>query len=103
MDWLMFITQAKYVTAICGENGTVPFVEGSTPPPEIEPFMRPYDDVVHCEGWAILAESAHDREIEIKTEYMAGDISDDELLAKLKEAWADEVRKALETNPDWKI
>jgi raffinose/stachyose/melibiose transport system substrate-binding protein len=103
MDWLMFITQPEYVTAITAENGNVPFVEGSTPPPEIEPFTRPYDDVVHCEGWAILAESAHNREIEIKTEYMAGGISDDELLAKLKEAWADEVRKSLESNPDWKI
>ena len=103
MDWLMFITQPKYVTAACGERGTIPFVEGSTPPPEVAPFMLPYDDVVHCEGWAILAESAFNREIEIKTEYMAGGVSDDEHLAQLQEAWDDEVRKTLENNPDWKI
>ncbi len=103
MDWLMFITQAKYVTAFCGERGTVPFVEGSTPPPEIEPFMRPYDDIVVYQSWGILSASALNRQIELQTEYMAGGLSDDELLAKAKEVYADEVRKSLENNPDWKI
>jgi len=81
----------------------VPMVEGSTAIPEIAPFLQPFDRAVAYQSWAMLAESAYVREREILAAYMPGEMSDDELLAKAKEVWADEVRKALENNPDWKI
>lgn len=103
IDFLMFITQAEYVSASCAENGTVPMVEGSTTIPEMEPFLAPYDRAVAYQSWAMLSESAYERERGLLAEFMGGTMSDDQLVTKAQEIWSDEVRKSLENNPDWKV
>jgi ABC-type glycerol-3-phosphate transport system substrate-binding protein len=103
MDFLMFVTQAEYVSASCAERGVIPMVEGSTTIPEMEPFLAPYDRAVAYQSWAMLAPTAYERERGLLTEYMSTEMSDDQLVAQGQEIWDDEVRKALETNPDWKI
>jgi len=104
MDWLMFMTQAKYISGVCGERGNIPMVEGSTTVPQLAPFLLPYDRKVTYDGaWLILAQTAYARQRQLLAEYMPGGMSDDDFLAKGKEIWADEVRKVLEVNPDWKI
>lgn len=103
IDFLMFVSQAEYVSASCAERGTIPMVEGSTTIPEMEPFLAEFDRAVSYQSWAMLSESAYERERALLAEYMPGQMSDDELLVKAQEIWDDEVRKSLENNPDWAI
>lgn len=103
MDFLMFITQPKYVEAFCAERGNVPMVEGAEAIPEIALFRAPYDRAVPYQSWNSLSASAFEQERALLAEYVGGAMTNDALVAKGKEIWEEEVRKLLESNPDWKI
>ena len=103
IDFLMFGTQAKYVEASCAERGTVPMVEGAEAMPEIAPFTAPYDRAVPYQSWNSLHAALLEKERALLAEYVAGDMSNDELVAQGKEYWAAQIKDLLEGNPDWKI
>jgi hypothetical protein len=103
MDWLMYITKPENVSIQANERAKIPLVKGCVPVPELGPFVKPFDRAVAYQSWGMLSASALERERGLLAEYMPGPMSDDELLSKAQEIWEDEVRKALENNPDWKI
>ena len=103
IDFLMFGTQAKYVEPACAERGTVPMVEGAEAMPEIAPFTAPYDRAVPYQSWSSLNGALYEKERALLAEYVAGDMSNDELVARGKEHWAEEIKNMIESNPDWKI
>jgi len=103
MDWLMFITQPKYVEPACAERGTVPMVEGAEAMPEIAPFTAPYDRAVPYQSWASLSAPAYESERALLAEYAGSTMSNDELVSRGKEVWEEEVKNLLESNPDWTI
>ena len=103
VDFLMYATQPKYVNSMCAEGANIPLVEGCTAIPELEPFMAPFDRALLYQSWNILTADAFTRERGLLAEFVATDMSDDEFLTKGKEIWADELRKALEATPEWKI
>jgi ABC-type glycerol-3-phosphate transport system substrate-binding protein len=102
-DLLQWCSQPKYVSAVCAEQGTLPLIKGSTTIPEMAPFLLPYDRPVTYQSWAILSPTAYEGLRSLLGDYMAGSLTDDQVLTKAKERWALEVNKSLEENPTWKI
>jgi len=102
-DFIMFICQPDYVSAIIAEYGMLPLIKEAHGTEVQEPFMAPYDVPIPYQGWMCLSQSALDAERTLGLEYMATDMSDEEVLEKGKETWEAEVEKMLESNPDWVI
>ncbi len=103
MDWLMFSSQPDNVTAICAETSLVPLTKGATARPELAPFSQPYDRAVPYQSWATLSSSAMNTEYKNWQAYLPAEMSDSAFLDMAKKSWDDEVKKILESNPDWKI
>ena len=99
----MFCTQPKYIDPICNYQGTLSMVEGSVADETVTPFLQPYDRHVAYESWLALSDTAYTEQCLLVGEYVSGGLSDDDLLAKAKEAWAAQVELVLEDNPDWRI
>jgi len=103
MDWLMFSSQPDNVTAVCAETSLVPLTKGAKARPELAPFSQPYDRAVPYQSWATLSSSAMNAEYKNWQAYLPSEMSDSAFLDLAKKSWDDEVKKILESNPDWKI
>ena len=103
MDWLMFSSKPENVTMVVQETGLVPLTKGATGIPELEPFTRPYDRATPYQSWQSLSTSGLEAEYKLWQAYLPSSMSDDEFLKEAKAAWDGEVKKVLESNPDWKI
>ncbi len=103
MDWLMYMAQPDNVTAICRETNKVPLTKGAQATEDMAPFLTPFDWCPPHNSWEDLSATAKDAEFRIASAYLPGTMSDDELVAMAKSAWAEELKKSLESNPDWVI
>lgn len=102
-DFIMFIAQPDHVSSLIAEYGMLPLLKEAHGTPEQEPFMGDYDVATPYQGWMGLSQSALDAERRIGMAYMAGMMSDEEVLEAGKEEWEAELEKILESNPDWRL
>jgi len=103
IDFLMFLTQVKYVESICAEISTLPFIFGAKADPWLAPWQTPYDRVIPFQSWGMIGGDGGTVQWDLMSAFMNGDIDENQLVERAKPAWDDLVRKALEANPDWKI
>jgi len=103
MDWLMFVSKPENVTRVLMETSLVPLTKGAKGIPELEPFTRPYDRAVPYQSWNSLSGGALTAEYGVWQKYLPTAMTDDELIVTAKATLAEEVKKVLESNPEWKI
>ncbi|MHB1357888.1 MAG: hypothetical protein ACYCZF_18110, partial [Anaerolineae bacterium] len=101
--WLMFVSQPANVTRVLMETSLVPLTKGAKGIPELEPFTRPYDRAVPYQSWNSLSGGALTAEYGVWQKYVPTAMTDDELIVTAKATLAEEVKKVLESNPEWKI
>jgi len=102
-DYLKFIFTPDSVTAMSAESGMIPTITGATAPPMMAPFRRDYDRPVPFQGWENLSEDAYRAQLEVWGTYLPSNMSDNEYLELAKAKLNDQVRRAVELNPDWKV
>lgn len=103
MDWLMFSSKPENVTTVLKETGMVPLTKGAEGMPELAPFNQPYDRAVPYQSWQTLSADALTAEYKLWQQYLPSSMNDTQFLDAAKKALDGEVKKVLESNPDWKV
>lgn len=103
IDYIMWLSQPKYVESISAEVTALPFVIGAKADPWIAPWQTPYDRAEVYQSWAMVGGDGNTVQWELMSAFMNGDLNENQLLEKAKPAWDEVVRKSLEANPDWKV
>ena len=102
-DMLNYLSQPRYVSPICYETFNVPYLEGATGHPYTKPWAEKVERSVSYQSWFMAGPGMAERVRDLLAEYMAGGLSDDAMLEKAKEKWAEVMATNLEANPQWKI
>jgi hypothetical protein len=103
MDWLMFSSKPENVSKVVKETGMVPLTKNAEGMPELAPFNQPYDRAVPYQSWQTLSSDALTAECKLWQQYLPSSMNDTQFLDAAKKALDGEVKKVLESNPDWKV
>jgi ABC-type glycerol-3-phosphate transport system substrate-binding protein len=103
IDWLRFLCQPDHIAEVLKEITRIPLIKDTAARPEMEPFLRPFDSNIMWVAWNSLSGNARYVEAQIWQAYVPTQMSDAEFLTLCKQSWDDELKKVLETNPDWVV
>lgn len=105
MDWLMYITEPSRVSEIVNEYGSFcPTIKGSTPLPGMEGLLDNLNaEYTNFDGGQSISGTVSDTMFRYLHQYMLGEVTKEEAIAKLSGTINEEADTLIEDNPEWEI